>query len=80
MRTLAILESELAQRPFLLESGYSIADVAVFAYAHRGADVGIAMQPYGHLRAWIERVKTQPRFLVAIHPYSDDPHSRDELP
>ena len=80
LRTLAMLEGELAQRPFLLESGYSIADIAVFAYAHRGADAGIDMQPYAHLRVWIERVQAQPRFLDAIHPYSDDPHSRDELP
>jgi glutathione S-transferase len=30
--------------------------------------------------AWIERVRAQPGFLATVHPYSIDPHSRDELP
>jgi glutathione S-transferase len=78
--TLAILERELAARPFLANDRYSIADMSVFAYASRAEEAGIALDPYPHFRAWIGRVEAQPRFLAAMHPYSDDPHSSGELP
>lgn len=79
-RSLQILERELAQRPFLVETGYSIADIAVFAYASRAEEAGFALAPYPHVREWIERVQAQPGFLATMHPYSDDPHSGKELP
>jgi glutathione S-transferase len=32
------------------------------------------------MRAWIDRVQSQPRFLAETYPYSIDPHSVNELP
>lgn len=79
-RTLQILERELAQRPFLTDHGYSIADIAVFAYTSRAEEAGFSLEPYPHVRAWIARVTAQPGFLATMHPYSDDPFSAGELP
>jgi glutathione S-transferase len=79
-RTLAILERELATHPFLANNRYSIADMAVFAYASRAEDAGLSLQPYPHFRAWIARVEAQPGFLAEMHPYGEDPHSLGELP
>jgi glutathione S-transferase len=79
-RTLQILDRELAQRPFLTEHGYSIADISVFAYGSRAEEAGFSLEPYPHVRAWIGRVTSQPGFLATMHPYSEDPHSRQELP
>jgi glutathione S-transferase len=79
-RTLAILERELATRPFLAGDDYTIADIAVFAYGSRAEEAGLPLQPYPHFRAWIARVETQPGFLAGMHPYSEDPHSGGELP
>ncbi|MFC3651608.1 glutathione S-transferase family protein [Dyella humi] len=79
-RTLQILDRELAQRPFLTEHGYSIADISVFAYGSHAEEAGFSLQSYPHVRAWIARVKSQPGFLATMHPYSDDPHSSGELP
>lgn len=80
VRTLEILDRALAQRPFLTDHGYSIADISVFAYGGRAEEAGFSLAPYPHVRAWIERVKSQPGFLADMHAYSDDPHSRRELP
>src|SRR5690348_11881163 len=80
LRTLAILERELAARSFLANDRYSIADMSVFAYASRAEEAGISLEPYPHLRAWIARVQVQPGFLAAMHSYSEDPHSAGELP
>lgn len=79
-RTLQILERELAQRPFLTDHGYSIADISLFAYTSRAEEAGFSLEPYPHVRAWIARVKSQPGFLATMHPYSDDPFSAGELP
>jgi glutathione S-transferase len=79
-RALAILDAELAGRPFLVGERYTIADMAVFAYASRAEEAEIPLAPYPHLRAWIARVEAQPGFLASMHPYALDPHSTGELP
>lgn len=79
-RALQILDRELAQRPFLTEHGYSIADIAVFAYGSRAEEAGFSLAPYPHVREWIARVQAQPGFLATMHAYAEDPHSAGELP
>jgi glutathione S-transferase len=79
-RTLGILERELATRPFLAGDAYTIADMAVFAYASRAEDGGLSLEAYPHFRAWIARVEAQPGFLATMYPYAIDPHSVGDLP
>jgi glutathione S-transferase len=79
-RTLGILETELQARAFLVEDSYTIADMAVFAYASRAEEAGLSLQPCPHFRAWLARVAAQPGFLASMHPYARDPHSTQELP
>ena len=79
-RTLAILDAELATRAFLAGDTYTIADMAVFAYASRAEEAGLPLAPYPHVRDWIARVQAQPGFLATMHSYALDPHSVDELP
>lgn len=80
LRTLGILERELSSRAFLANDRYSIADMSVFAYGSHAEEAGLALDPYPHFRAWIERVRAQPGFLATTHSYSEDPHSAGELP
>jgi glutathione S-transferase len=80
VRTLTLLDRELAQRPFIAGDGYTIADISVFAYGSRAEEAGMSLDPYPNVRAWIERVQAQPRFLAEMFPYSIDPHSGNELP
>jgi glutathione S-transferase len=79
-RTLDILERELATRPFLAGDIYTIADMAVFAYASRAEEAGLSLESYPHFRAWIARIEAQPGFLAIMHPYAIDQHSVKELP
>ena len=80
LRTLDILERELSTHSFLANDRYSIADISVFAYASRADEAGIPLEPYPHIRAWVARVQAQPGFLATMHPYSEDPHTANELP
>lgn len=79
-RTLGILEHELTTRPFLAGDSYTIADMAVFAYASRAGEAGLSLDTYPHFRVWIARIEAQPGFLATMHPYAIDPHSVNELP
>src|SRR3546814_8601846 len=76
---LEILDVQLAQARFIAGDDYTVADIALFAYASRAEEAGgLSLQPHVHLRAWIERVRAQPGFLAETFPYSIDPHSRSE--
>jgi glutathione S-transferase len=79
-RTLGILEHELTTRPFLAGDSYTIADMAVFAYASRAGEAGLSLDAYPHFHAWLTRIEAQPGFLATMHPYAIDPHSVNELP
>jgi glutathione S-transferase len=75
-----LLDRELAQRDFIAGQTYTIADIALFAYASRAEEAGLSLAPFGAFRAWVARVEAQPGFLAQMHPYSIDPHSIGELP
>ena len=79
-KALAILERELAPRPFIAGATYTIADMSLFAYVHRADEAGLALADHPHVVRWIERVRAQPGFLGTVHPYSIDPFSGGELP
>ncbi len=80
-RALEILDAQFAQRDFIAGDAYTIADIALFAYASRADEAdGLSLQPHAHLRGWIERVRAQPGFLGETFAYSTDPHSTRDLP
>ncbi len=59
---LDVLEEELRDRQFLVAERYSLADIAVFAYTHVAHEGGFDLEPYPHVRAWCDRVTTQPKW------------------
>lgn len=61
---LAVMEGELAKRPFLAETGFSIADIALFAYTHEAPVAGIALDEFPNVGAWLQRVRAQPGFVA----------------
>ena len=79
-RVLDLLDGHLKERAFLADSGYSIADIAVFAYVHRAAEGGFDLSSRASLGAWIDRVAAQSSSLPPVYPYSIDPYSHRSLP
>jgi len=80
LKTLDVLERWLQGRAFLTDSGYTIADMSVFAYTSRAAEAGIDMGRFHAVQAWMARVKSQSGFLETVYPYSVDADSSNELP
>ena len=62
-RALDALERGLDGRPFLVGDGYSIADIALYAYTHVADEGGFDLDGYPRIRAWLERIAAQPRHV-----------------
>ena len=57
---LAVLEQGLAGRDFLVGGGYSLADIALYAYTHVAPEGGFPLDSYPAIHAWCGRVAAQP--------------------
>ncbi|HXZ85930.1 MAG TPA: glutathione S-transferase family protein [Myxococcota bacterium] len=57
---LGVMEGHLAKRSFFVGERYSIADIALYAYTHVADEGEFDLGPYPAVRAWLERVRTQP--------------------
>ncbi|MBB3133170.1 glutathione S-transferase [Rhizobium pisi] len=75
LRALAALERGLKNTPYLVDEEFSIADLAVYAYAHRAADCGFVLTDYPAVTTWFDRVREVIGPGHPVYPYSDDPHS-----
>jgi glutathione S-transferase len=66
---LRVLDRHLAGRSFVVGDRYSIADIAVFAYAHVAEEAGIDTSSRPSFSAWLDRVRAQPGFVDDLAPY-----------
>ncbi len=62
-QALGVMEQHLAREPFFAAGRYSVADIALFAYTHCAADGGFDLKTYPAISAWLDRVRSQPRFV-----------------
>jgi len=60
---LAVMETHLRGRDFFVGQSYSIADIALYAYTHVAEDGGLELAPFTRVRAWLDRVASQPRHV-----------------
>lgn len=59
-RALDAMEKHLARRVFFVGERYSLADISLYAYTHVASEGGFDLRPYPAIRAWLERVASQP--------------------
>jgi glutathione S-transferase len=62
---LRVMEEHLTKNDFFV-GNYSIADIALFGYTHVSHEGGFPLDNFPRIRAWIERLKTQPGFISMI--------------
>jgi len=62
-RILTQLDSHLARRNYLVGEGPTLADIAMYSYVAAAPEGGIALKPYGAIRAWLERIEALPGFV-----------------
>jgi glutathione S-transferase len=57
------LERQLELGPYLVGDAYTIADIALYAYTHVAEEAGFDLTARPATRAWLGRVKAQPRHV-----------------
>jgi glutathione S-transferase len=60
---LSVMEGHLKSREWFVGERYSVADIALYAYTHVADEGGFDLLSYPATRAWIDRVKSQPRHI-----------------
>ena len=60
---LAVMEGHLKSREWFVGERYSVADIALYAYTHVADEGGFNLAGYPAIRAWLERVKSQPLYI-----------------
>jgi glutathione S-transferase len=60
---LAVMEGRLRDRSWFVGERYSIADIALYAYTHVAQEGEFDLSPYPSVRAWLERVRAQPKHV-----------------
>jgi glutathione S-transferase len=55
-------------RAFLAGESFTVADIAVYGYAHCGADAGADPRELSHVSGWLDRVEAVPGFVNDLAP------------
>ncbi len=62
-QALGVMEKHLSGHRWFVGDRYSIADIALYAYTHVAHEGGFDLGGYPAVRAWLERVRAQPRHI-----------------
>jgi len=54
------MDRHLAERRFFVGDGYSVADIALYAYTHVAHEGGFDLSDHRTVRDWLERVRARP--------------------
>ncbi|MDH5444462.1 MAG: glutathione S-transferase family protein [Gammaproteobacteria bacterium] len=61
-RALDIIEQHLSKNDYFVTNTYSIADISLYAYTHCAAEGGFELGKYESVKAWMQRIESQPGF------------------
>ena len=74
---LAALERGLSDgREFVAGDGYSVADIALYAYVHCAGDAGADPREHPQISAWLDRVEALPGFVNDLEPLPEHASAR----
>jgi len=60
---LSVMEKHLTAHNFFVDERYTIADIGLYAYTHVAHEGDFDLTIFPAIRAWLERVKAQPRHI-----------------
>ncbi len=60
---LRVMEQHIARHDFFAAGRYTIADIALYAYAHTAHESGVDLTGFPAVRAWLKRVADQPGYV-----------------
>jgi glutathione S-transferase len=69
-RSLRVMENHLKHHRYFVADLYSVADLALYAYTHLAHQCDFNLAPFPAIRAWLERVETEPGYVPMGWPAS----------
>jgi len=57
---LKVMDDRLAEREFMVDERFGLADIALYAYTHAAEEGGFALDSFPNVRRWLERIAAQP--------------------
>ena len=63
-QALEVMQNHLDGREFLVDAGYSIADIALYAYTHEAPMGGFNLDEFPAIQQWLARIESQPGFVA----------------
>ncbi|MGF6177960.1 glutathione S-transferase family protein [Ensifer sp. 4252] len=63
-RILRVIDAELSDRDFLLGTGPTIADVALYSYIANAPEGNVDLAAYGNVRRWLASMEQLPGFVA----------------
>ncbi len=61
---LRVMEQHLSTHDFFAAGHYTVADIALYAYAHCAPESGFDLTGFPALRAWIQRIASEPNHVT----------------
>ncbi|HEX2353152.1 MAG TPA: glutathione S-transferase C-terminal domain-containing protein, partial [Xanthobacteraceae bacterium] len=59
-RSLAVMEHHLKHHRYFVADHYTVADIALYAYAHLAHACDYDLTSFPEIRGWLERIESQP--------------------
>jgi len=69
IEVLRFLDDHLMTRDFFVAERHTVADIGIYGYGHVAHEAGFDLEPYSHLRAWLNRVEGQLGYIEDLEPY-----------
>ena len=63
-KVLAAMEGQIKGRDWFVGDQMTLADIALYAYTHVAPEGGFDLEPYPGIRAWVDRVASQPGHIT----------------
>jgi glutathione S-transferase len=63
-RALGVMEMHLAKHPFFVADRFTIADIALYGFAHLADQCDFELTRYPAIRAWLARIAAEPGYVA----------------
>jgi glutathione S-transferase len=63
-RALGVMEMHLAKHGFFVDGHFTVADIALYAYAHVAEQCDFDLSGYPAVRNWLRRVEAEPGYVA----------------
>lgn len=68
-RLFQAMDTHLATNEYLAAGHPTIADIALYTYTSHAPEGAVSLEPYPHIRAWLQRIEALPRYVSMVrHP------------